>query len=58
MVRSSQVLCKRAEESTFGGDPQLINLISEEGIHQVSDAFISNTERFAPLFVGDHVVAL
>ncbi len=32
--------------------------MGEVGVHQVSDVLPSVTERFAPLFLGDHVVAL
>lgn len=37
---------------------QFFGLMGEVGVHQVSDVLPSVTERFAPLFLGDHVVAL
>ncbi|KAK9917944.1 hypothetical protein WJX75_009983 [Coccomyxa subellipsoidea] len=37
---------------------KFFGLMGEVGVHQVSDVLPSVTERFAPLFLGDHVVAL
>lgn len=39
-------------------DLQFFGLMGEVGVHQVTDVLPSVTERFAPLFLGDHVVAL
>lgn len=37
---------------------QFISLLSELGTHRVSDLVSQHVDRFAPLFVGDHMVAL
>ena len=37
---------------------QFISLLSELGTHRVSEVFSQNVDRFSPLFVGDHMVAL
>lgn len=37
---------------------QFLSLLSELGTHRVSDLVSQNVDRFAPLFVGDHMVAL
>jgi len=37
---------------------QFISLLSELGTHRVTDLVSQNVDRFAPLLVGDHVVAV
>ena len=37
---------------------QFISLLSELGTHRVTDLVSQNVDRFAPLFVGDHMVAV
>lgn len=37
---------------------QFAALVGEVGAHQVSEVLPKVVDRFAPLFVGDHVVAL
>ncbi len=37
---------------------QFISLLSEIGTHRVTDVVSQNVDRFAPLLVGDHVVAV
>ena len=37
---------------------QFISLLNELGTHKVADLVSQNIDRFSPLFVGDHMVAV
>ena len=37
---------------------QFASLLSELGTHQIGDIISHNVDRFSPLFVGDHMVAV
>ena len=40
------------------GAPQLFGLVGDVGFKQLADVLPTVADRFSPLFVGDHVVAV
>ena len=47
-----------AHPTTVVGAPQLFGLVGDVGIKQLADVLPTVADRFSPLFVGDHVVAV
>lgn len=37
---------------------QFLTLLSELGTHRLTEVVSHNVDRFSPLFVGDHMVAM